>query len=189
MPSAAYLSHLTPVLADADELDAAHRQLRTGLVGRQWGLGSFNRAIVVMCISAWETYVEEVAKEAVGQLRPAGTTLGVWPALEASVRTMVGRFNNPTVDNTKSLIANSIGLEDVTTYWSWRNNTTTQAKQRLTLAIRFRHEVAHGSTPRPTVHNSYSSRLPGLFRQLGKRTDYGIRDYFLNTLEIASPWP
>ncbi len=38
------------------------------------GLGALNRAVVVMCVSAWESYIEEVVRESIetfGQcLRP-----------------------------------------------------------------------------------------------------------------------
>ena len=31
--------------------------------------------------------------------------------------------------------------------------------------------------------------LQAFFQQLASHTDLGIRDYLVNTLEIASPWP
>ena len=55
MPSHAYTNHLEVLLADAEELDSAHTRLRTGQRGRQWGLGAINRAVVVLCVSSWET--------------------------------------------------------------------------------------------------------------------------------------
>jgi hypothetical protein len=48
MASNAFTQHLEILLHDAEELEAAHRQLRTGLPGRQWGLGALNRAVVVI---------------------------------------------------------------------------------------------------------------------------------------------
>jgi hypothetical protein len=41
-----------------------------------------NRAAVVLCVSAWESYVEEVAKEAIEALPPAGIADGAWLAME-----------------------------------------------------------------------------------------------------------
>jgi hypothetical protein len=96
MPSNAFTQHLLVLLEDADELVDVHSQLRTGRPGRQWGLGALNRAVVIMCVSAWEAYVEEVIVEAITAIRPtAGTPLGSWAALNASARSSVGRFNNP----------------------------------------------------------------------------------------------
>jgi len=189
MASQAYTNHLVSVLADAEELNYAHRQLRTGRAGRQWGLGSLNRATVVMCISAWESYVEEVTIEAVSAMRPPGHAVSVWQSINASARSQIGRFNNPNAQKTRELIADAIGLQDITAYWSWSNNLPQRARSRLEEAIKYRHQVAHGVNPRPTVHNKYSDRLPGFFRQLGSRTDHGIRDYLITTLGLPSPWP
>ncbi len=189
MPSRAYAEFLVPLLADAEELDAAHGQLRTGQVGRQWRLGSLNRAVVVTCVSAWEAYLEEVVCEAIDSFRPGGYAVTVWQSLNASARTQIGRFNNPNVENTRRLFADSIGLQDVTAGWSWQNCSPDRAVERLREAIGFRQAVAHGVNPRPTIHNRYSSRLPGFFRQLGRCTDTTVRDYLVNTLGVTNPWP
>ena len=122
MPSNAYTNHLLPLLADATELGDAHAELRTGLVGRQWGLGALNRAVVVMCVSAWEAYIEEVVTECLTVLRPVpGAPLGTWAALNATIRGQIGRFHTPNVDNVRSLISDAIGLHDITLSWNWRN--------------------------------------------------------------------
>ena len=190
MASNAYSNHLVVLLKDATELDAAHCQLRTGQVGRQWRLGALNRAVVVMCVSAWESYVEEVLRESLDASRPAPPTLmGNWPALNASARTQIGRFNNPNSQKVRELISDSIGLADVSQHWAWQNTTPQQARDRLDQALTLRHQIAHGVNPRPTIHNGHSSRLPGFFRILGKKTDHAIRDYLVNALGIAFPWP
>jgi hypothetical protein len=61
LPSNALAVHLDQLLGDATELDTIHSQLRTGLAGRQYELASLNRAAVVISVSAWESYVEELA--------------------------------------------------------------------------------------------------------------------------------
>ena len=68
LPSNAFSVHLKALLLDADELNGIHRQLRTGGPGRQYGLASLNRAAVVMSVSAWESYVEELMRESVQAL-------------------------------------------------------------------------------------------------------------------------
>jgi hypothetical protein len=80
--SQAYMSHLVVLLEDAEELDAAHRRLRTGRVGRQWRLGALNRGVVVLSVSAWEAYIEELVREAIRAIKPAAAPIGVWPALK-----------------------------------------------------------------------------------------------------------
>lgn len=63
MPSNALSAHLAQLLMDATELGRIHAQLRTGQRGRQYGLASLNRAAVVIAVSAWEAYVEELAQD------------------------------------------------------------------------------------------------------------------------------
>lgn len=190
MPSNAFTDHLLVLLEDADELIDAHAQLRTGRQGRQWGLAALNRAVVVMCVSAWETFVEEVTLEAVIALRPpAGTPLGNWPTMNATARSLIGRFNNPNVDHVRQLIADTIGLADVTASWQWRNVASGRARELLTEALRFRHQIAHGVNPRPVIHHDYASWLPRCFLRLGRCTDQAIRAYLTATLGIPNPWP
>ena len=93
MPSSAFSVHLNQLLRDATELDTIHTQLRTGLPGRPYGLASLNRAAVVISVSAWESYVEELLRESLQALRPAAPPLGNWPALSAFILGELGRFN------------------------------------------------------------------------------------------------
>ena len=189
MPSQAHDQWLLPLLADAHELEIAHMGLRTGQAGRQWGIGSLNRAAVVMCLSAWEAYVEELVKESVLAFKPAITANTLWQSINADARSQVGRFNTPNVENVRRLFADTLGLQDVTVSWQWQNTTPQVARDRLTEAITLRHQIAHGVNPRPTVHNQYARRLPLFFARLGLCTDRAVREYLVGTLHAASPWP
>jgi hypothetical protein len=144
--------------------------------------------VIVTCVSAWEAYLEELVREMIAALRPAAGPVGVWSPLSASAQGQLGRFNNPNVENVRSLMADTVGLANITAFWSWRNCTVPQAKERLRAAIRFRHQTAHGVKPRPTIHNQYSSRLPSFFRRLGQRTDAGAREHLVS-LGVPNPWP
>jgi hypothetical protein len=93
LSSNAFSIHLQQLLRDAEELDDAHARLRTGHPGRQYGLASLNRATVIMSISAWESYVEELLRDCLLALRPAAPPLGSWPALNAHVLGLLARFD------------------------------------------------------------------------------------------------
>lgn len=194
MPSKALTEHLLVLLKDADELLDAQRKLLKTLVplprGKQWGIGSLNRAVVVMCVSAWEGYVEQVVLEGIAALRPAASSPpGLWPALEASTRSSVNRFNTPDVGNVRRLIAESLGPPDITVSWTWPRCTSATAQQRLARALKLRHQIAHGIASRPVIPTRYATRLPRFFQLLGRRTDAGIRDYLVTTAGVAAPWP
>jgi hypothetical protein len=179
---------LEQILADAQELVAAHANLRTGNPGRQYGLGALNRAVVVMCAAAWEAYVESVLIECVEALRPPNGPPGTWPSLNASVRSDVGRFNNPSSQKVRELFAASLGLSDVTASWKWTNCTPEQAVAHLDAFMKRRHQTAHGVDPRPNVHNKYTAWLPDFVRRLAGHTDDVLRSHVETVLGAKSPW-
>lgn len=114
-------------------------------------------------------------RESIEAIRPAVPPMGAWPALDATARSQIGRFNNPTTENVRALFADALGLHDVTASWNWRGVDLARARTRLVDALTLRHQIAHGVNPRPVVQNNYARRLPGFFRLLGRRT--------------ANPWP
>jgi hypothetical protein len=189
VPSNALNVHLDQLLLDAVELDAIHAQLRTGLPGRQYGLASLNRAAVVISVSAWESYVEELMRESLSALRPAVPAQGNWPALSAFILGELGRFHTPNAQNVANLINRCLGLPNVRTSWVWRNCTSAQAEGLLDEALALRHEIAHGFNPRPVIHNSYSNRLPGFITRLARRTDDAVRLHLIASLGLTSLWP
>lgn len=189
MASNAFTAHLFSLLDDADHLRIAIRHLPAGVPGRRLREAALSRAIVVSCVSAWEAYIEELVREALSELRPTAPPLGVWPALHASVRGQLGRFHAPNTENVRTLISDCLGLQDIQTFWVWQNRTAAQATQRLAGVLTLRHRIAHGVNPRPEVAISYARRLPEFFRRLGRCTDRAVRDYFVNFLGIANPWP
>ncbi len=188
MASNAYSQVLLVLLQDAKELDSAHSRLRTGQPGRQWGLGAINRAAVVMSLSAWEAYIENVVIEAINSFRPNPPHPTLWQSLNANALSQIGRFNTPNVDNVRRLVADTLGLPDIDQAWHWQNTTVAQARNRLTEAINFRHQIAHGVNPRPTIHNNYTRRLPGFFRMLARATDDAVRNHLVSNLMVPQPW-
>src|SRR6266496_2927880 len=98
-----------------------------GLSGRAFRRAALNRAAVVLCISAWEAYIEELVRESLNVLRPAAPPLGVWPALNASVRGQLGRFHTPNMENVRMLLSDAIGLPNIQQSWTWQNCTSAQA--------------------------------------------------------------
>ena len=189
MPSNAFTGHLEPLLGDAGELLTAHAALRTGRPGRQYGLASLNRATVVICVSAWEAYVEELVREALEAIRPPSPPMGTWPALNATARGAIGRFNTPNTDQVRMLVSDALGLPDVQNHWSWFNCNPVQARARLQEAMDYRHAVAHGVNPRPPIHNGYAAQLPDFFRRLAECTDHAMRTHLVTTLGVADSWP
>jgi hypothetical protein len=144
---------------------------------------------VVICISAWEAYIEELVRESLAALRPATPLLGSWSVHNASVRGLLGRFNTPNADQVRQLFSDALGLPDIHLSWAWRSCTSTQAVQRLAFAMDFRHRIAHGVNPRPVVENAYASKLPVFIERLATCTDAAVRVHLADVLGVANPWP
>jgi hypothetical protein len=189
VPSAAFSGHLAQLLADAVHLDDTRGQLQPGIPGRPARAAALNRAIVVMCVSAWESYVEELMRNALTSLRPGAPPLGVWSVHNASMQGQLGRFHTPNTENVRLLVSDVIGLADVDNSWAWQNCTSAQARQRLADALRLRHQIAHGVNPRPNVLTFYATQLPDFFLRLGRCTDNAVRNHLVNAHGIANPWP
>src|SRR5213595_3472808 len=131
MASNALTGHLAPLLVDADHLFDTAYDIPIGGLERARRVATLNRAVVGACISAWEAYIEELVRESLYVLRPSAPPLGLWPALNATVRGQLGRFNNPNTDNIRLLISDALGLQDIQLPWAWQNCTSAQAVQRL----------------------------------------------------------
>src|SRR5438552_1355489 len=99
-------------------------QLLFGIPGRLLRMAALNRAVVVTSVSAWEAYIEELVRESLNVLRPPAPPLGLWPALNATIRGQLGRFNTPNTENIRMLISDSVGLQDIQTSWAWQNCTS-----------------------------------------------------------------
>lgn len=188
MPSQAFTNVLQPLLADVDDLVGAHETGRTKKRGRQWHLEGLNRSIVVMAVSAWESYVEHVVAEAVEAVKPVGGPLGSWPALRASVLAAKGRFNTPNPQNVRRLVSESVGLADITAAWGTTPAGVASNVQRLEETVNLRHRIAHGVHPRPTVRHPRAALLRGYLRPLAKWTDAGIRRHVKDELGVTLTW-
>lgn len=186
MASRAFVAHLVPQLNDVEELLTAHARLTGRRRGRQWGVGSLNRAIVVIAVSSWEAYLEHVTEESTILLNPPIPPLASWPALVASAKSAIGRFHNPSADNVKNLLRDCLGIPDISNDWHWRNCNHEKAVKHLNELLKLRHQIAHGATPRPRVRNDYASSLPHFIKNLAKCTDDGIKQYLEATFGLQN---
>lgn len=134
--------------------------------------------------------MEQVVIEAADAIRPAaGMPLGLWLVVSALASNLVGRFHTPDVGNVIKLLRDSLGLTDITSFWSWRGRPAALMRKQLSDALKMRHRIAHGVRLKPIVPSREAIRTLGFFRWLGLRTDSAIREHLVNVLGIANPWP
>lgn len=104
------------------------------------------RAGLVMALTAWETYVEDRAREEVARrLRVVnGSYVGKFVA--AKLEEELKRFHNPSSDKTKKLFLDFLEV-DVTVGWEWANCDSAKAKKTLDELISKRGDAVHRSKP------------------------------------------
>ena len=186
MSSSAFAIHLTQLLQDADELIDTHTLLSGIASLPQAKLDAVNRSVVVTSVSAWETYIEELACESVLAMQPpAGSPLGTWSVHYASILGHARRFHTPDPKSVKTIISDA----DVRLGWVWAGSNSAQSTQELLNVIELRHRIAHGKNPRPLVASKYANSLTEFFRRLAQATDQTVRHHLVNVLAVASPWP
>ena len=142
-----------------------------------------------MCISAWEAYIEELARESILAMHGPVPRAGLARALNELLEDTLRHFNTPSAANVQSLLTRTVGVPDIRRAWFWPLMTRAQAAAALGQALALRHQIAHGAHPRPTVHNHYTSDLPNFFRLLGRRTDAAVRNRLIHAHGIPAPWP
>lgn len=104
------------------------------------------RAGLVMALTAWETYVEDRATEAVlGRLKAvSGSPIGkfVLDKLAEELK----RFHNPTAEKTRKLFHDYLQV-DVCSSWRWLNYEPATARKTLDELIALRGDAVHRSKP------------------------------------------
>jgi hypothetical protein len=187
MPSKAMTTHFFELLGDADNLVVVLDGLASQAADQSM-IDCLSRSIIVSCVSAWEAYMEELVRESIELLKPAGTALGPWPVFRAASLVYVGRFNTPNTDQVRNLLAESLGLQDIQQFWEWPGTTRSESRTRLHQIMELRHQIAHGTRPRPIIPSHIASDTRVFFTQLARATDDALLTY-LTACGVPSPWP
>jgi hypothetical protein len=137
------------------------------------------RAGLIMALTAWETFVEDRAKEALDQRLAAIKGSPVATFVERKFDEEVKRLHNPTAEKTRRLYFDYVGV-DVTVGWNWSGVTTEKAQQTLDGLLAKRGAAAHRSDAVGSVNQSHLVKREDLertikfLRQLVERTDAAL---------------
>lgn len=103
---------------------------------------ALKKASLVLALTAWETYVEDVATELFKQKFSVleGSKLGVFVQKKFDERLRF--FHNPNSNKTKKLFEEFFDI-DVTEYWEWNNVYPKDAREQLNRWIEKRGEAVH----------------------------------------------
>lgn len=103
---------------------------------------SLKKASLIMALTAWETYVEDLVTELFEQKFSLvmGSTLGNFAQRQLKER--LKQFHNPDSRKTKQLFEEFFGI-DVTEYWVWNNVFPKDAREQLNKWISIRGNAVH----------------------------------------------
>jgi hypothetical protein len=102
------------------------------------------RAGLVMALTAWETYVEDLIEEIVIGRNPHDGAGHAERFMLARLQEELKRFHNPTSDKTRKLFIDYAGV-DVTKHWKWSNYDAAAAKKKLDELLSLRGDIVHRS--------------------------------------------
>ena len=113
------------------------------------------RAGLIMALTAWETFVEDRAREEVLRdpevVRSSHTGRFMLARFEEELK----RFNNPASDKTRKLFLDYLGV-DVTASWKWAGYDSKSARKKLDDLLGLRGDIVHrakepdiGGPPKP----------------------------------------
>ncbi len=103
---------------------------------------ALKKASLIMALSAWETYVEDVVTELfnIKFSLVKGLTLGSFA--EKQLKERLKQFHNPDSRKTKHLFEEFFGV-DITENWKWNNVLPKDARTQLNKWISIRGDAVH----------------------------------------------
>jgi hypothetical protein len=161
-------------ISDAEQLLECYDQLN-GCNSNSQPPEVLKRATLIMTLTAWETYVEDIAKELVdAKYRVVkGSQLG--SIVENRLEEHLKYFHNPGSKKTKALFAEFFGI-DVSEAWVWGNfQTADEARAQLNKWLKKRGEAVHRAqtdiTEAHIVKRDELDKCIRFFRELVNVTD------------------
>jgi hypothetical protein len=103
---------------------------------------ALKKASLIMALTAWETYVEDVVTEVfnIKFSLVKGSTLGNFA--ERQLKERLKQFHNPDSRKTKHLFEEFFGV-DITENWQWNNVFPKDAREQLNKWISVRGDAVH----------------------------------------------
>ena len=100
------------------------------------------RATLIMILTAWETYVEDVVEERLNEQMTLLKGSHICSYVLKNLKEKYKRFHTPDSKNTKYLFKDFLGI-DVTENWAWNNFDQERVREQLNQWIKRRGAAVH----------------------------------------------
>lgn len=107
------------------------------------------RAGLVMALTAWETYVEDLARELVDGRLSESKDEHLSQLVLGRLESELKRFHNPNSEKTRQLLVDYLSI-DVTRSWKWGGYHPESAMAKLDELIKKRGDAVHRAKPLQT---------------------------------------
>jgi hypothetical protein len=125
------------------------------------------RAGLIMAMTAWETYVEDLLQEATSQRLEILRNREIAEFVTAKLAEEIRRLHNPDYHKTVELFGDYAGV-DLRKYWSWNNCDLKTVKEKLGQYMKLRGDIVHRSRKTsPGAPNSHPVKKVDLEKAIG----------------------
>ncbi len=140
-------------ITDAEELLNCYDHMNQGDNRTASPPEALKRASLILVLTAWETYVEDIATELFDQKFGALKGCQIGNFMEQQFSTRLKMFHNPDSVKTKQIFLEFFGV-DVTDSWVWNNYTTSkEVRTILNQWINKRGDAVHrAQTDKQSTH-------------------------------------
>lgn len=180
-----HITNLRSNVAEVKRLVAIHTQLTGTGPGRRYDVQVLNKSAILLVVATWESFVESLVLTSAGFVVeevkeiskiPKGPKSAIANRLKSDVhneaiwslavdgwkdqliveaKERIRRLNTPAAHNVDALVANTLGLEHLSSHWHWPGCTNTNVVKRLKSLLDLRHEIAHGVKTSRSVTKKY----------------------------------
>lgn len=137
------------------------------------------RSTYLFITACWESYVEDLCKEALAHLlkknvRSRNKAISV---LSKPGETLIKRLHTPTPENINNLFSTVIGTNNLANSWKWSGITERQAQTDLKRYIKIRGAIAHRRQTSKSISRERSEGYLDFIKILVDKTENHVQDY------------
>jgi len=137
------------------------------------------RSTLLFITACWESYVEDLCREALLCLLKSEAKRRVWigSVLKAQMHHRIKSFNTPNSKNINELFKATIGIVKLTDCWKWEGTTSHQSAIKLGNFVKIRGEIAHRTRTSSTISKGDSETYFEFIRILVAKTERRVQTY------------
>lgn len=204
-------------LIEVDRLSSIHRQVTSSGPGRKYDVQVLHKSAIVLLVSCWEAYIEDLARELLIHMTAEADDPKVFPnnvlKIAASINSgmnswklagegwkqvlhgnldrvlakTTGSLNTPKTAQTNKLFLETVGLQDIASNWLWQGRKAEDAQKQLDRLVSLRGDIAHRVTTSSSVTLKNVRSARGLINRIAVKSHNAACAHLERQIG-SSPW-